>query len=78
MVMVNEVPEMGRKKKQPAEDGGAPVFRTVQVRGSVEWVEWLEEYARYLRSDVSKVIDLALISDARVRGFPKPPPERLG
>lgn len=66
------------KKKRPPEaknwSSGKPM--ALQMRGSIEWKQWLEELAAYDRSSVSDVADRAIAAYARTISFPKPPPPR--
>lgn len=70
--------------KRPLFGGGASVedampskFRTVVVRSSGAWADWVEELAKHCRTDVAKLIDAALLGHAKVRGFDKFPPKRV-
>ena len=65
---------VGRKKKQEAKPSGP---RTIGVRSSADWADWLDRLARHCRTDVAKVIDAALARHARAEGFDEPPPERV-
>lgn len=46
------------------------------VKGSPEWTEWVRRGAKFCRTDVSKLVDAALVSYLKGRGFDEPPPER--
>ncbi len=39
------------------------------LKGSPEWKAWVEELANHSRTDVSKLIDLALVEYAKARGI---------
>lgn len=66
------------KKKKPGESaqGWKSKPLVIQMRGSLEWKEWLEELAKFDRSTVSDIVDRAIAAHARTIGFPKSPPER--
>jgi len=49
---------------------------SLTIRCSPEWREWIEAAARFLRTDVSKLTDVALMDYMKARGFDKPAPER--
>jgi hypothetical protein len=65
---------IGRPKK--AEKKGLRP-RTVGVRASGEWADWVEELAKHCRTDIAKLIDSALAAHAKAVGFGKTPPERV-
>jgi len=48
----------------------------VTLRGGPDWKEWLEGFADHCRSDVSKVIDKALIQYAKSEGYNREAPRR--
>lgn len=52
-------------------------LRTIGVRGTAEWADWLERLARHNRTDVAKVLDAAAKQYAVSTGFDEPPPERV-
>jgi hypothetical protein len=59
-------------KKKPKEFGsGQPP--AIQVRGSAEWKQWVEELAKFLRQPVSGLVDTSLARTARESGFREPP-----
>lgn len=61
----------------PDAAGAMPTsVRNVVVTGSPEWVEWLQAGAKFCRTDVSKMIDVALVEYAKTKGFNEPPPRR--
>lgn len=45
----------------------------VQVRGSAEWKQWVEDLATANRQNVSGLIDTALARQAQEIGFRNPP-----
>lgn len=64
---------MGRPKKTPKK----PVkTRTIGLRTSEEWAEWLERFAKANRTDVAKLIDISLAELAKAQTF-EPPPDRV-
>lgn len=66
------------KKKKPGEAAKEWTSKplVIQMRGSLEWKQWLEELAEFDRSTVSDIIDRAIAAHARTIGFPKAPPPR--
>lgn len=63
-----------RKRPGPAPTGRRPMG--LAVKGSPEWTEWVRRGAKFCRTDVSKLVDAALVSYLKGRGFDEPPPER--
>jgi hypothetical protein len=48
----------------------------VTLKGSTEWKAWVDDLAGHCRTDVSKLIDSALVEYARMRGFSREAPRR--
>ena len=48
----------------------------VQMRGSIEFKEWLEKAAKADRSNVAMFMERASVFYAKSLGVPDPPPER--
>lgn len=67
---------MGRPKKNRAIDGTPPPVKRIAIQASEAWVQWVEEGAKHCLTDVSKVVDAALVEYFKSRGFTKPRPER--
>jgi hypothetical protein len=65
---------MGRPKKDAKR---LPGPRTIGVRASGEWADWVDQFAEHCRTDVAKLIDEALAAHAKVREFNKVPPKRV-
>jgi hypothetical protein len=65
---------MGRPKKAAKRVAGP---RTVGVRASAEWADWIERAARHCRTDIAKLVDAAVADYVREKGFTEPPPERV-
>lgn len=65
---------LGRPKKQVS--GKPPEIERLAVQGTVEWCDWLRRGAEHCRTDVSKLIDAAVVNYLRAQGFPDPPPKR--
>ena len=61
-------------KKAPAK---AADFKTIGVRSSPEWSDWVERLAKAHRTTVAGVIDRALTEWALDKGFDEHPPERV-
>jgi len=68
---------MAKKKATGVKGKPSSVPRTVVVRGTGEWADWVERGAKHCRTDVSKLIDAALAAYLRDQGFSEPPPERM-
>lgn len=67
--------DVGRPKKQAK---GKPAgLKTVGVRATSEWADWLERLAKHNRTDVAKLVDAAVVSYAKATGFDETPPERI-
>lgn len=67
---------VGRPKKQTG-DKKPLVPKTIGVRSTGEWADWIERGARHCRTDVAKLIDAAVAEYVKARGFDEPPPERI-
>jgi hypothetical protein len=67
---------LGRPKRQ-AKGSEPPKPKTIGVRATGEWADWIERAARHCRTDVAKLIDAAVAEYVKVRGFDEPPPERI-
>lgn len=68
---------VGRKKKpegEKTESVRRPVG--VNIKGNVEWREWVERAAAHDRLNVSAFVDRAIEHYARHIGFTEPPPPR--
>lgn len=63
---------MAQKKKKALTDyPGQPL--AVQIRGSAEWKQWVEELAKFMRQPISGLVDTSLARTARENGFRDPP-----
>jgi len=60
-----------KAKKLPAGVGGG-----LSIRCSVAWRNWVESGAKHCRTDISKLVDAALIDYLKARGFNDVAPER--
>jgi hypothetical protein len=67
---------MPRKKTPPPKPRTGRPAIAVTVRGSLEWKDWIEEGARYCRTDVAKLIDAAVVDYLRARNFNREAPDR--
>jgi hypothetical protein len=63
------------KPKKRASKPSKP--RTVGVRSTGEWADWLERGAKHCRTDIAKLIDAAVAQYLRANGFNEPPPDRI-
>jgi hypothetical protein len=68
-------PEVGKPKARKGKGPLPP--KTIGVRSTGEWAEWIERAARHCRTDVAKLIDAAVAEYVKARGFDEPPPERI-
>lgn len=66
------------KKKTPRTKTPEPGPRraVLQMKGTEEWKEWLDDLARHLRMPTSAVVDNALVMYAKAQGFAREAPER--
>jgi hypothetical protein len=67
---------MGRPKRKLT-GKSEPNFKTIGVRTSQEWADWLDGLARHYRTTVAGVIDRALAEWSEAEGYPVRPPERI-
>lgn len=65
---------MARPKKQPKKETPP---KTIGIRASVEWAEWVEGLAKHYRTNVAGIIDRALAEWAKSENYPSVPPERI-
>jgi hypothetical protein len=65
------MPKGKGSKKKP--DAGP---KTIGVRATAEYAEWLERLAKHYRTTVAGVIDRALAEWTETEGYPERPPER--
>jgi hypothetical protein len=73
--MVIEAILMAKPKRKAAPKPMSGI-KTIGIRATTEWVEWLEELARAHRTTVSGIIDRALAEWTEAKGYTKRPPER--
>lgn len=52
-------------------------IRTIGVRSTNAWAEWLERAAKHSRTTVASFLDRAAAELAKGNGFDEAPPERL-
>lgn len=69
---------LARKKSPPPDPKREPETWSrqpfaVQVRGTPEWKEWVEELAEFNRQKVAGLVDTALARLAKEVGFRDPP-----
>jgi hypothetical protein len=64
---------------RPKSKQGKPAapLRTLGIKASAEWADWLERFAKHQRTTVASLIDRSLAKQADVEGFDEPPPERV-
>jgi hypothetical protein len=66
---------VGRAKKQAGKKAAGP--KTIGIRSTPEWADWLDRAVRHCRTDIAKFLDAAAAEYAKSRGFTEPPPERI-
>jgi hypothetical protein len=66
---------MARPKAKP-DDKPSPRTTAFAIKGSAQWREWVDAGAEFCRTDVSKLIDAALVEYLASRGYQAPPPKR--
>jgi hypothetical protein len=64
------------KQKPKSKAESKPTVKTVGIRTSAEWAEWVERLAKHYRTTVSGVIDRALAEWTAAEGYEEKPPER--
>ena len=64
---------LAKRTRKPTSEYSAGQPPAVQVRGTPEWKEWVEELAEFLRLPVSGLVDTSLARTARENGFRDPP-----
>lgn len=69
---------MPKKKPAPPPKPAKPAPRRVvlQMKGTDEWKDWLDQLSEFLRMPTSTIVDHALIEYARAHGFEPAPPRR--
>jgi hypothetical protein len=65
----------GPKQRTKAKAPKPP--KTVGVRTTAEWAEWIERAAKHCRTDVAKLIDASVVDYVKARGFDETPPVRI-
>jgi hypothetical protein len=75
--MTTGVLTVGRPKKRPGAAPAPAKPKTIGVRASAEWADWIERLARHCRTDTAKLVDHAVAEYAKARGFDEPPPGRV-
>lgn len=66
---------MARPKKPKAKKV-EPTYVNVTVRASEQWKAWVDGLANHCRTDLSKLIDRALVDMARKEGYEREVPDR--
>lgn len=65
----------GRSPKNKEREG--PGFRTIGIRVSVEYAEWLSKVSKHDRVTIAAFLDRAAADRAQAIGFTESPPERI-
>lgn len=72
---------MARKRRDERsarnKERGEPGFRTIGLRASDAYAEWLARAAKHGRDTVAAFLDKAAAEHAAAIGFAEPPPERI-
>jgi hypothetical protein len=72
---------MAKKKAESRsprnKERAAPGFRTIGIRVSDAYAEWLAQAARHDRATIAAFLDRAASDRAREIGFATPAPERI-
>ncbi len=68
-------PTVKAKKKATRSAAGRKAI-AVTIKGDPAWKAWLDGLADHCRSDVAKVIDMALIKYAKGEGYDREAPHR--
>jgi hypothetical protein len=66
---------MAKPKRKPSSKASSEP-KTIGIRSSPAWAEWLDRCAAHNRTTVAGLIDQAITRYAREIGFTEPPPER--
>ena len=74
--MAMAAPKMGRPKKQVDDGNPPPEKRSIGMRVSVDYADWLEKLAKHYRTNVAGIIDRALAEWSQSEGYEHLPPER--
>jgi hypothetical protein len=64
-------------KKRSSKGKAQPPVKTIGIRSTPEWAEWLERLARHYRTTVAGVIDRALTEWTEAEGYEEKPPQRI-
>jgi hypothetical protein len=72
--MPSEV-QVGRAKKLAGIKPTGP--KTIGVRSTPEWADWIDRAAKHCRTDIAKLIDASVADYVKARGFNEAPPERI-
>jgi hypothetical protein len=67
---------VAKKAAGPVRKAAKSIGTGLTIRGSAAWREWLESGAQHCRTDVSKLIDAAVVAYLRAQGFTEDPPKR--
>ena len=65
------------RRKSKKLDAAAGSSRRLSVQACDAWIAWVEDGADFCRTDVSKLVDVALVTYLRSQGFTKTPPRRV-
>jgi hypothetical protein len=70
-------PKRAPKAKPDPKGASESGFKTIGVRSSPEWAEWIEGVAKHYRTTIAGIIDRAMSEWTEENGYPERPPERL-
>lgn len=71
-----EATVMAAKRKASQPKPKKTLAIVVTLKGTTAWKAWVDELADVCRTDVSKLIDAALVDFAKSKGFAKEAPRR--
>jgi hypothetical protein len=74
-LMAKKIPAGRSPKNKERKD--VDRFRTIGIRVSAEYADWLERAAKHDRLTIAAFLDKAAGDRAKAIGFEEPPPERI-
>ena len=62
--------------EKPAKGNRKATQQSITIQASKAWITWTRAAAEHCRTDVSKLVDAALVDYTKAKGFNIPPPPR--